>query len=117
MSNDSEEVVDILADIRKWIKFSQLSEGRDRVHSAIQDADKEKERENKIIYHLTNGENSASTISEYISVSHDTVNTRQSAWAEKGLLEKKGSNSPYDKFITLEEVGYSVPDIPEAEPE
>lgn len=109
----SEEELQVLKDIRRWLKLSTISDARVRLEEAVSADSDEVEEENKIIFHLTDGSRGANTISEYVSVSHDTVNSRQSAWAEMGLLEKPGPTSPYRKLLTLEEAGFDIPDIPD----
>lgn len=111
MSED-DELLDVLHDIRRWVKLIGMEDAREKVHEAIEDSDEDKERENKIIFHLTDGSSGARAIAEYVSMSDFTVNSRQSDWAKMGLLEKSGDNDPYRKLITLEEAGIDVPDIP-----
>lgn len=112
MNEGDEEILKVLHDIRRWLKLSGLEDAREKVRKAVADPDEDKEKENKIIFHLTDGERGASRISEYVSVSHFTVNSRHSDWAKMGLLEKPGENEPYRKLITLEEAGVDVPEIP-----
>lgn len=117
MSDEDEELLEVLHDIRRWLKVSGLEDAREKVNEAIADSDDEKEKENKIIFHLTNGERGAARIAEYVSVSHFTVNSRHSDWAKMGLLEKPGENEPYRKLITLEEAGIDVPEVPDVSEE
>lgn len=113
MSNNDADMVDLLQDIRRWLKFSNISEARSKVTDAVENGDDEVQRDNKIIYHLSDGEHSSRDIAEYVSVSFQTVNARQSDWADLGLLEKPSGNSSYQKLVELDEVGLSAPDIPE----
>lgn len=111
--SENDELVTVLKDIRRWVKLIGLEDAREKVNTAVTHDDDAVERENKIIYNLTNGESSTRSISEYVSVSKDTVNNRQQDWAKLGLVEKAGPNEPYQKLITLEEAGLDVPDIPD----
>lgn len=115
MGEDSEEMIEILKDIRRWAKIIGLEDAREKVQKAVSHQDDEKERENKIIYYLSDGSNNTRTIEKFVSVSHVTVTNRQQKWAQSGLMEKPGSNKPYRKLITLEEAGIKVPDIPDLE--
>lgn len=113
MNSQDEDTVEVLKDVRRWLKFANLEEARSKVHEAVSDEDDENERENKIIYHLSDGEHSQHDIADLVSVSQKTVSRRQTKWANMGLLEKPAPNIPYRQLITLEEVGLGVPDIPE----
>lgn len=117
MSNGSDNLVEVLKDIRRWIKFSNLGDARSKLYEAILEEDNQKEKENKIIFYLSNGERSGYDIAEFVSVTPRTVSNRQKEWAEMGLMEKLGPSRPYRKLISLEEVGLGVPDIPELKSE
>lgn len=115
MSEKDAEMLAVLKDIRRWVKLTGLEDAREKVHEAISDPDTEKEQENKIIFHLTDGERGNRGIAEHVSVSSSTVGNRRSEWAKMGLLEQPGPGEPYQKLITLEEAGIEVPEVPEPE--
>lgn len=110
MSDTSEDTVEVLKDIRRWIKLIGLKEIREDVQEAVTHDDDEKEEDNKIIFHLTDGERSTKDIEKYVSVTYNTVSERQQEWAKAGLMEKSAENQPYKKLVTLEEAGLEVPD-------
>lgn len=113
MSSNEAEIVDTLQDIRRWLKFANISEARSKVKEAVLDEDDEVERDNLIIYHLSDGDHSLRDIAEYVSVSFNTVQNRQSDWADLGLMEQPSKNSSYQKLVELDEVGLNAPDISE----
>lgn len=115
MNEAEHEMVDILKDIRRWVKILGLEVAHSKAHSAISDEDEDTEKDNKIIFHLSDGEMSSRDIAKYVSVSYRTVANRQTRWALDGLMEKPNPNESYRKLITLEEAGIGVPDIPEIE--
>lgn len=115
MSSSESDIVDLLQDIRRWLKFANISEARSKVHEAISSENEETQRDNLIIYYLSDGEHSTSDIEKFVSVTDTTVSKRQSNWADMGLMEKSAENSPYQKLIELEDVGLSAPDLPDDE--
>lgn len=116
MSEENDELIEVLQDIRRWVKVIGLKTARESVHDAVSHADEEKEEDNKIIFHLTDGERSTKDIEKYVSVTYKTVSDRQQEWAKAGLMEKPAPNQPYRKLISLEEAGIEIPAIPD-EPE
>lgn len=114
MSDVDEELITVLQDIRRWVKLIGLEDAREKVHEAISHSDDVKEVENKIMFHLTDGNRSTKEIEDYVSVTYKTVSERQQEWAKAGLMEKPAPNLPYRKLVSLEEAGINVPDIPEA---
>lgn len=108
VDNDHLELLD---EIRRWLKLNALDKVKDKFDRLVLNDDKMTEKDNLIIFHLSDGDNSTKEISKYVSVSRETVRTRQKEWASAGLLEKKSSYSPYNKLVQLDELGISVPDI------
>lgn len=113
--NDSDEVVEVLEDIRRWVKLIGLEDARANLREAIAADDDQKEKDNRIIFHLTNGERSTKDIEKFVNVTYKTVSDRQQEWAKAGLMEKPARNQPYRKLITLEEAGLGKPDIEKVE--
>lgn len=113
--SENDDIVQVLQDIRRWVKLIGLEDAREKVHEAVLDEDDNTKRENKIIFYLTDGERGSANIAQYVSVSYDTVSRRRQEWAKFGLMEKPAANKPYRKLITLEEAGIDIPDIPELE--
>lgn len=111
MTTSSEELIDILDDIRRWVKLLGIEEARSKLRNAISSKSQKKELESKMIFHLTNGDRTGSEIASLAEVSQSTVSRRHREWAELGLLEKREENQPYDKLITLQEAGLDVPEI------
>lgn len=116
MSEDDDLLI-VLKDIRRWVKLLGLEEARSKLRAALEDDDTNKETENQIIYHLTNGENSSREIAKFVSVGRRTVSNRHDQWAKEGLVEKVVESGFYQKLIALEEAGISTPEIREKEEE
>lgn len=107
------ETISVLNDILKWVKIIGLQQAQDVMRDALSDSDGDTANQLRIIYHLTDGQHSASDIANHVSVSSRTVSRRQQQWAKMGLVEKENQVSPYRHLITLEEAGLEVPDIPD----
>lgn len=105
------EALSVLDEIRRWVRIIGIQEAREVLEDALSDEIEKKEEELRIIYHLTNGENSTRHIASHVSVSRMTVSNRQRQWAKMGLVEKSSPNSPYQHVISLEEAGMEVPEI------
>jgi len=108
----TEDTKDLLRDIRRWVKIIGIQEAKPVLSGTLSHDDSEKQDDLRIAYHLTDGEHSNRDISEYVDFSHEWVRSRQSEWAQMGLVEKDNPNSPYEKIITLEEAGLEIPEIP-----
>lgn len=108
----SDRTVVLLEEIERWVKIIGIQEARDVLRNALSDRGDIPEEELRIIYHLTNGENSQSDIESHVSASSSTISNKQQLWASMGLIEKDQPNSPYKHLITLEEAGIEVPSIP-----
>jgi DNA-binding MarR family transcriptional regulator len=94
-----------------------IQEAKSVIDDALSAEDPEDQEELRIIYHLSDGENSTRDIAEHVSVKKDAISARQKSWAKMGLLEKEHSRAPYKNVISLEEAGLEVPQIPEPEEE
>ena len=113
----TEDTGDILRDIRRWVKVIGIQEAKAVMDDALSAEDSGDQEELRIIYHLSNGENSTRHIAEHVSVGKDAISTRQKSWAKMGLLEKEHSRASYEHVISLEEAGIEIPEIPEPEEE
>lgn len=114
-SEEFDEAVEVLKDIRRWVKIIGIQEAKGVLEDFLTSEDEDEQRELRIMYHLTDGEHSTSEIADYVSVSGRTVSRRQNEWARAGLVEREVSNEPYEHIISLVEAGLDVPDIPEPE--
>lgn len=114
-SENLEEAVEVLKDIRRWVKIIGIQEAKGVLEEFLTSEDKDEQQELRIIYHLTDGEHSIREIAQHISSSRGTVRRRQNEWARAGLVEREGSYEPYEHVISLVEAGLEVPDIPEPE--
>lgn len=97
-----------LAEMARWLKILGIQEIRPVIQDSFHYDDGSKARDAKIAYELTNGENSQRDIEEHIEFTYQWVSDRQKEWAEQGLVEKSGPNSPYSHIISLTEIGVEV---------
>ncbi|GAB3679671.1 hypothetical protein GCM10028857_01360 [Salinarchaeum chitinilyticum] len=111
------ETVEVLKDIRRWVKVIGLQEAKPLLMDALSDEDEERQRDLRITYHLTDGEHGRRDIEDYISYSRGWVGARHTEWANMGLVERDSSSSSYRHVIELEEAGLEVPEIPDLEEE
>lgn len=109
------ETVEILNDIKKWVRIIGIQQAKDLLDSAMSVNDSTSEEEHKIIYHLTDGNHGTRDIANHVPVGKDTVSNIQRMWSDMGLVEKDKQNQPYSKLIGLNEAGMEIPDIPETE--
>lgn len=111
----SDEVIEVLQDIRRWLKIIGLQEAKPLLTDALSSEDEEEQKELRIIYHLTDGEHSTRDIASRISYSRFYISSRYSEWSNMGLIERDSPNSSYHHIVSLEEAGIEVPDIPDPE--
>lgn len=109
----SDEAVTVLKDIQRWIKIIGIQEAREVLGNALSGSSDDENEELRIIYYLTNGENSTRDIARHVSIGKDAIGSRQQQWAKMGLVEKEHQRAPYKSLISLEEAGLEVPEIPE----
>lgn len=106
--------LEVLEEMLRWLKFMGRQEARGVVSDALVFEDEEKERDAKIVYQLTNGENTTKDIEEHISFSYKWVSDRHQEWAKLGIVEKESMQSPYEHILSLDELGIPHPDIPQS---
>lgn len=111
----ADETVEVLKDIREWVRLIGIQEAQDVLDHALSETDTISEEEHRIIYYLTNGENGARDIANHVSVSKDTISNRQQKGEAMGLVGRNRVNAPYTQYITLKEAGLEIPDIPDSE--
>jgi hypothetical protein len=111
---ENDEIVELLEDIRLWVKIIGVQEAKVILKDILSDPDDEdREKALRISNHLTDGSNSNADIAKHIDYSSEFVRNRQNEWADLGLLERSASNQPYRKIISMSEVGIEIPDIPD----
>lgn len=107
---DNDEPVEVLKDIRRWVKIIGLQEAKPVLKEALSDEDEQKQRDLRITYHHTNGENSIRAITDMISYSRGWVSDRYKEWSNMGLIERDSQSYSYRHIISLEEAGMDVPE-------
>ena len=110
MSND--ESIEILKDIRRWVKIFGIQESMPVLQDILSDDDLIREKSLRAVYHLSDGTNSNSDIAEKIPYSAEFIRLRQNEWADLGLLERENKNTPYAQLVSLNEAGIEVPELP-----
>lgn len=117
MTEDSEGLVTVLEDIRRWVKIIGIQEAKPLLKDALSAENGETRLHKRQVYHLTDGNHSTRDIPDIVEPSRSTVMRWQSQWAAMGLLEKNGGNAPYNHVISLEEAGLETPELPESNAE
>lgn len=107
---NEDELIDILKDIRRWVKITGLQEAKPVLKDALSHDDEERQRDLRIVYHLTDGSNSRRDIEDDISFSRAWVGDRHAEWSNMGLIERDGPNDQYRHIISLQEAGIEVPE-------
>lgn len=105
--------VQLLEEAVKWLKFIGRNEAQEVVKDAVNFEDESKSKDAKIVYQLTNGQNSTKDIEEYISYSYQWVSNRHQEWAALGIVEKESSQAQYEHISSLDTLGIDYPDIPD----
>ena len=108
VSDIQSEQLRVLREILKWIRFTGTKEVKNVLIAAL-DTDQK-----KIIYQLSNGENSAREIASQTGISHTTVRNYWGAWTRTSIVEavKAGTGERYRHSFDLEDFGIEVPSIP-----
>jgi hypothetical protein len=109
----TEDTNEILRDIRQWVKIIGIQQAKPALVEVLSSDDEQKERDFRVTYHLTDGDHTTRDIAERISYSVYWISSRYDEWSNMGVIERDGSNSPYEHVISLEEAGIEVPEIPE----
>ncbi|WP_436906712.1 hypothetical protein [Halosimplex marinum] len=112
-----DDIIDVLKDIRQWVKVIGLQQSKPVLEDALSDEDEERQRDLRITFHFTNGNNGRRAIAEKISYSRGWVRDRQEEWSNMGLIERNGSNDQYQHIISLEEAGIEIPEPRKTESE
>lgn len=104
---------ELLEEMTRWLRILGIQEIKPVINRVLDFDEESKERSAKIAFELTDGNNSTRTIAKHIDFSYDWVSDRQQEWAHHGLVEKPARTSPYDKIISLTEIGIEVPGLDE----
>lgn len=107
---ESNDVIDVLEDIRRWVKIIGLQEAKSVLTEALSHDDEEKQRDLRITYYLTDGQHSVREIEEKISYTRGWVSSRYDDWSNMGLIERESPNSSYRHVVSLKEAGIEIPE-------
>lgn len=102
-----DEIIEILKDILKWIKFLGINAVRDVLVNVL-DNDRK-----KLIYHLSDGNRSSIEIAKLVGVSDRTVRRYWVSWMRHGIVEpvRVRGGERYKKAFELEDFGMEIPDL------
>lgn len=105
--NKDEQIVGILQEILKWIKFSGIDEVRTVLMRTL---DTEQKR---LVYHLSDGKHGSVGIGKAANVSNSTVARYWASWARLGLMEpiRVRGGLRFKKSFELEDFGLTVPKL------
>lgn len=101
-------------EILKWIKFVNF----DKVKTLLQQVLSNDSR--KLVYHLSDGNNTTNIIASKTPVSNFTVSTWWRSWAKLGIVDLipvQGGDSRGKKIFELEDFDISIPKLPETKTE
>ena len=107
LKNQNNEMIEILREILKWMKFAGAREVRNILSTAL---DTEQKR---LIYHLSDGQKGSVEISKVVNVGDSTVRRYWVSWARQGIMEslRVRGGERYKKSFELEDFGIEVPPI------
>jgi hypothetical protein len=107
MNGDNEQIINLLREILKWIKFSGAREVRNVLMSIL---DTEQKR---LIYHLSDGEHGSIEIGKRAGASDSTVRRYWESWSRLGIVEPLGvrGGQRYRKLFELEDFGFTIPSM------
>lgn len=107
MDDENLNQTKILMEILKWMKFSGMKEVRELLTNVLST------NTEKLMYELTDGENSTRDIAIKCNITHVTVGNYWQKWKVMGILEstEKYNGKRYKKICSLNEIGIKVPEI------
>jgi len=104
--------VQILRELLRWSRFENFPKLRKILLDNLKTA------QEKLVYELTNGENSRRDVARQTGVPDSTVNAWWEKWYNLGILEPSGKRKGRpQKIMALEDMGIEVPEIPSKKPE
>lgn len=101
------QIVDLLKEILKWIRFSNIREVRTVLMSIL---DTEQKR---LIYKLSDGKRGSIEIGKTAKVGASTVRRYWQSWARLGIMEPVSVRGGlrYERIFELEDFGFAIPQI------
>jgi len=104
MSEENEQTA-LLREILKWIRFAGMAQVKSVLTVAL-GSDQE-----RLIYQLSDGNNSSIDIAKVSGISDFTVRSRWKDWARMGIVEpiRVGRGERFRKSFKLEDFGMEAP--------
>ena len=113
MSEDISHIIEIIEDIRKWLRFLGWNNVKNVLTENLQ-SDRD-----KLIYHFSDGEHGIRNIIPelgpfQIKTSYGGIHSLWQKWSKIGIVEpiKSGSGFRFKKLFILEDFGIVMPDRP-----
>jgi hypothetical protein len=105
VEHQTNEQIEILREILKWIKFAGAKEVKNVLLTTL---DTEQKR---LIFHLSDGNRGTLEIAKVAGTSDTTVRRYWASWARQGIVEslKVRGGERYKKSFELEDFGIEVP--------
>ncbi len=114
----SEEQIQLLKEILKWIKFQNLPNLKKVLMETLNSPEKQ------LVYEFTDGKNSSRAVVKHLkglsySTSPGTISVYWNSWFRLGIVENVGKGRPcYQKIVSLPDVGIDLPkELKTANPE
>ena len=106
------EIASTLHELLKWTRFSGMQELKTILQTNL------KSDTEMLIYELSDGTRGAREVAKFASVaSKTTVLSYWKRWGKIGIvLSVQGEEGRYQRICSLEEVGLTVPPLPQAAP-
>ena len=106
--NDLTQIEEIMKEQLKWIKLAGLDNLRKIFENEL------RTKEDKLVYELSDGENSSRYLEELTSVSKSKVSILWRRWYKMGIMEKskKYERKRMKKLFSLDDVGMGI-DLPD----
>ncbi len=105
------DTVQILREILRWYRFENFPKLRKTL------LDNLKTDQEKVVYELTDGENSRPDVAKQTGIPDSTVRNWWEKWYNLGILEPSGKRKGRpQKIMALEDMGIEVPKIPLLKP-
>lgn len=103
----NDQIVDLLKEILKWIRFSNIREVRTVLMSILNTEQK------RLIYELSDGKRGSIEIGKTTKVGASTVRRYWQSWARLGIMEpvKVRGGLRYKRTFELEDFGFTIPKI------
>ena len=108
MSEQSNEEINLLREIAKWVRFTGFRQVKDVLETTL-----EKEQKKILAYHLSDGKNTSTIISQKTGINQSKITELWKEWLTLGLGESltASGGSRFKRSFDLKMFGIQVPEI------